>query len=64
MEWDQIVRQLGVSSNDQQAYRLIDGMQTTFWQSSGTQGKVISGRGMFSNTLEYCNIQNNFLSTG
>ena len=40
MDWDQIVRHLSVSSNEGQAYRLTDGTHTTFWQSSGTQGKV------------------------
>ena len=40
MDWDQIVRHLTVSSNESQAYRLIDGSHNTFWQSSGPQGKV------------------------
>lgn len=40
MDWDQIVRYLTVSSNGGQAFRLMDGAPTTFWQSSGTQGKV------------------------
>ena len=44
MDWDQIVRHVSVSSNEAQAYRLMDGIQTTYWQSSGTQGKV-RGRG-------------------
>ena len=39
MDWDQIVRHLSVSSNDSQAYRLIDGNHSTYWQSSGPQGK-------------------------
>ncbi len=39
MEWDQIVRHLSVSSNENQAYRLIDGNHSTYWQSSGPQGK-------------------------
>lgn len=40
MDWDQIVRHLSVSSNEAQAFRLTDGTHTTFWQSSGTMGKV------------------------
>ena len=40
MDWDQIVRHLSVSSNESQAYRLIDSSHNTFWQSSGPQGKV------------------------
>ena len=40
MDWDQIVRHLSVSSNESQAYRLIDGIHSTYWQSSGPQGKV------------------------
>ena len=40
MDWDQIVRHLTVSSNESQAYRLIDASHSTFWQSSGPQGKV------------------------
>lgn len=39
MEWDQIVRHLSVSSNENQAYRLMDGNHGTYWQSSGPQGK-------------------------
>lgn len=42
MDWDQIVRHLSVSSNEGQAYRLTDGTHSTFWQSSGTQGKVLA----------------------
>lgn len=44
MDWDQIVRHLTVSSNESQAYRLIDGSHSTFWQSSGPQGKVGTAR--------------------
>ena len=40
MDWDQIVKHLTVSSNESQAYRLIDSSHSTFWQSSGPQGKV------------------------
>ncbi len=39
MDWDQIVRHLSVSSNENQTYRLIDGNHSTYWQSSGPQGK-------------------------
>jgi E3 ubiquitin-protein ligase HERC2 len=39
MDWDQIVKHLTVSSNESQAYRLIDSSHSTFWQSSGPQGK-------------------------
>ena len=41
-EWDQIVRNLTVSSNESQAYRLYDNIEATYWQSSGPQGKVIN----------------------
>ena len=44
-DWDQVVRHLSVSSNENLAYRLIDGNDTTFWQSSGPQGKVREGEG-------------------
>ena len=40
MDWDQIVKSLTVSSNEGQACRLIDGIHSTYWQSSGPQGKV------------------------
>lgn len=40
MEWDQIVRHITVSSNEDSAYKLMDGNHNTCWQSSGTQGKV------------------------
>ena len=40
-DWDQVVRHLSVSSNENQAQRLIDGNDTTYWQSSGPQGKVL-----------------------
>lgn len=40
MDWDQIVRHLSVSSNEQQAGKLMDGVHSTYWQSSGPQGKV------------------------
>ena len=40
MDWDQIVRHLSVSSNESQANRLTDGIHSTYWQSSGPQGKV------------------------
>ena len=40
MDWDQIVKHLTISSNESQAYRLIDSSHSTFWQSSGPQGKV------------------------
>jgi len=40
MDWDQIVRNISVSSNESQACRLIDGIHSTCWQSSGPQGKV------------------------
>ena len=40
MDWDQVVRHVKVSSNEGQAYRLIDASHSTFWQSSGPQGKV------------------------
>ena len=39
-DWDQVVRHLTVSSNENLAYRLIDGNDSTYWQSSGPQGKV------------------------
>lgn len=39
-EWDQIVRHLSVASNEAQAFRLYDGTEATYWQSSGPQGKV------------------------
>ncbi|CAI8025927.1 E3 ubiquitin-protein ligase HERC2, partial [Geodia barretti] len=39
MDWDQIVKHLTISSNESQAYRLIDSSHSTFWQSSGPQGK-------------------------
>jgi hypothetical protein len=42
MDWDQIVRHLTVSSNESQANRLTDGIHSTYWQSSGPQGKVSS----------------------
>ena len=41
MDWDQIVKHLSVSSNEGVAYRLIDGNHSTYWQSSGPQGKVV-----------------------
>ena len=41
-EWDQVVRHLSVSSNENQAHRLTDGNDSTYWQSSGPQGKVQS----------------------
>lgn len=40
-EWDQIVRNITVSSNESQAHRLYDNIEATYWQSSGPQGKVI-----------------------
>ena len=40
MDWDQIVRHFSVSSNESSAHKLIDGVHTTYWQSSGPQGKV------------------------
>ena len=43
MEWDQIVKCISVSSSEDLAYRLMDGNQTTCWQSSGNQGKVLAG---------------------
>ena len=42
MDWDQIVRHLTVSSNESLSYRLIDGSHSTYWQSSGPQGKVLA----------------------
>ena len=39
-EWDQVVRHLSVSSNENQVHRLTDGNDSTYWQSSGPQGKV------------------------
>jgi len=39
MDWDQIVRNISVSSNESQACRLIDSIHSTCWQSSGPQGK-------------------------
>ena len=48
MDWDQIVKHLTVSSNESQAYRLIDSSHSTFWQSSGPQGKVY----IYSKTFE------------
>lgn len=39
-EWDQIIRNTTVSSNEAQVYRLYDGNEGTYWQSSGPQGKV------------------------
>ena len=44
MDWEQIVRHLSVSSNESQVNRLTDGVHSTYWQSSGPQGKV-SGSG-------------------
>lgn len=40
MDWEQIVRHLSVSSNESQVNRLTDGVHSTYWQSSGPQGKV------------------------
>ena len=40
MDWDQIVRHFSVSSNESSAHKLIDGVHSTYWQSSGPQGKV------------------------
>ena len=40
MDWEQVVRHLSVSSNESQANRLTDGVHSTYWQSSGPQGKV------------------------
>ncbi len=39
-EWDQVIRHISVSSNENQVSRLIDGSDKTYWQSSGAQGKV------------------------
>lgn len=39
-EFDMCVRHLSVSSNETLAHRLTDGSDSTFWQSSGPQGKV------------------------
>lgn len=39
-DWDQVVRHVSVSSNENQVNRLIDGSDKTYWQSSGAQGKV------------------------
>lgn len=39
-DWDQVVRHISVSSNENQANRLVDGSDKTYWQSSGAQGKV------------------------
>lgn len=39
-DWDQIVRHLSVSSNENLASRLTDGNDATYWQSGGPQGKV------------------------
>ena len=38
-EWDKLVKTLTVSSRINQAGRLVDGTDS-FWQSSGSQGKV------------------------
>lgn len=38
-EWSKCVKQINVSSLESWAYRLIDGIPTTFWQSCGNQGK-------------------------
>ena len=42
-DWDQIVRHMTVSSNENMVHRLIDGNDSTCWQSSGPQGKVREG---------------------
>jgi len=39
-DWHQCVKSLTVSSKESQAHHLIDG-QMGYWQSSGTQGKVL-----------------------
>lgn len=39
-EWDRVVKSLMVSSRESQAGRLIDGTDS-YWQSAGSQGKVI-----------------------
>ena len=44
-EYDMCVRHTSVSSNENLAGRLTDGNDTTFWQSSGPQGKVRKKRG-------------------
>lgn len=38
-EWSKCVKQINVSSLESWAYRLIDGIPSTFWQSCGNQGK-------------------------
>jgi len=38
-DWHRCVKQLTVSSRENQAHHLVDG-QEGFWQSSGNQGKV------------------------
>lgn len=38
-EWTRIVRKLSVSSRENHATRLLDGTDS-YWQSSGSQGKV------------------------
>lgn len=54
MEWDQIVRHISVSSNEDCAYRLMDGNQTTCWQSSGTQGKASVGYTIHAHAMCTC----------
>lgn len=41
-DWSRCVRNLTVSSKEGNASRLIDGDSSTFWQSQGSQGKVIT----------------------
>lgn len=38
--WNECVRSVSVSSNNIQAKHLHDNEESTFWQSSGKQGKV------------------------
>ena len=54
MDWEQIVRRLSVSSNESQANRLTDGIHSTFWQSSGPQGKVSEVENVFTILSNVC----------
>ncbi len=40
-DWHKVVKRLTVSSKDSQANRLVDG-SGGYWQSSGSQGKVLT----------------------
>lgn len=40
-DWHHCVKHLSVSSKESMAHRLIDGSEG-YWQSSGSQGKVIN----------------------